>query len=177
MTETNSPAMEMLASMMSGGVVSRDHAREAILLLEDDLPHVSLPDGSTLQLLQVDLNQNLWVVRNHFKPGFCIDTHYHTGPVFAVTQSGEWFYKEYPDKVNKAGAYLYEPAHSLHTLTVADDATEDAVVWFAIFGSNININDDGDVTSILDARTVLTAYRALCEAEGKNCDKVIVQGE
>lgn len=106
-------------------------------MLDEDLPWVSLPDGSKLQVLQVDLNQNLWVVRNRFKPGFGIDTHYHTGPVFAVTMSGEWFYQEYPDKINKAGSYLYEPAHSLHTLTVSDDATEDAVVWFAIFGSNV----------------------------------------
>ncbi|MEH6560356.1 MAG: 2,4'-dihydroxyacetophenone dioxygenase family protein [Marinobacter sp.] len=119
------------------GVVSREHSREAILLLDEDLPWVSLPDGSKLQVLQVDLNQNLWVVRNRFKPGFGIDTHYHTGPVFAVTMSGEWFYQEYPDKINKAGSYLYEPAQSLHTLTVSDDATEDAVVWFAIFGSNV----------------------------------------
>ena len=177
MNDSVSPAIELLESMMSGGVVSREHTREAILIHEDELPHVSLPDGSTLQLLQVDLNQNLWVVRNRFKPGFCIDTHYHTGPVFAVTQSGEWYYKEYPDKVNRAGSYLYEPAHSLHTLTGADDATEDAVVWFAIFGSNVNIDDNGDVTSILDARTVLTAYRALCEIEGVSSDKVIVQGE
>ena len=177
MSEELSPAMEMLTNLMAGGVVPRDHAREAILIHEDELPHVTLPDGSTLQLLQVDLNQNLWVVRNHFKPGFCIDTHYHTGPVFAVTQSGEWFYKEYPDKVNRAGSYLYEPAHSLHTLTVAEDAQEDAIVWFAIFGSNVNINDDGDVTSILDARTVLIAYRALCEMEGKDSSKVIVFGE
>jgi len=80
-----------------------------------------------------------------------IDTHYHTGPVFAVTQSGEWFYKEYPDKINKAGSYLYEPAHSVHTITVAEDATEDAVVWFAIFGSNVNIDHDGNVISVLDA--------------------------
>jgi 2,4'-dihydroxyacetophenone dioxygenase len=174
---SDSPAMQLLTEMMEGGVVSRNHSREAILIHDDDLPHVNLPDGSTLQLLQVDLNQNLWVVRNRFKPGFSIDTHYHTGPVFAVTQSGEWFYKEYPDKVNRAGSYLYEPAHSLHTLTVAEDATEDAVVWFAIFGSNIKIDDAGDVTSILDARTVLTAYRAMCEMEGKSCDKVIVQGE
>jgi quercetin dioxygenase-like cupin family protein len=177
MTNDNASAMDMLASMMEGGVVPTDHAREAILIHDDELPHVNLPDGSTLQLLQVDLNQNLWVVRNRFKPGFQIDTHYHTGPVFAVTQSGGWFYKEYPDKVNRAGSYLYEPAHSVHTLTVAEDATEDAVVWFAIFGSNINIDDKGDVTSILDARIVLTAYRGLCEAEGKSCDKVIVFGE
>jgi len=168
---------KLLEEMAAGGVVSRDDSREAILIQDDDLPYVSLPDGSLLQLLQVDLNQNLWIVRNKFKPGFGIDTHYHTGPVFAVTQSGEWFYKEYPDKVNKAGAYLYEPAHSLHTLTVADDATEDAVVWFAIFGSNVYIDDAGDVTSILDAKTLLKVYRALCAAEGKNCDNLIVHGE
>ncbi len=172
------PVFEMLsAAMQANGVVSRQDAREAILIHDEDLPWVALPDGSLLQLLQVDLNQNLWVVRNRLKPGFGIDTHYHTGPVFAFTQSGEWFYKEYPDKVNKAGSYLYEPAHSIHTLTVADDAKEDAVVWFAVFGSNVNINDKGDVTSVLDAATLLKVYRMLCAAEGKSCDNVIVFGE
>jgi 2,4'-dihydroxyacetophenone dioxygenase len=178
MSEVDSPVFEMMAAtMQANGVVSRQHTREAILIHDEDLPWVSLPDGSQLQLLQVDLNQNLWVVRNRLKPGFCIDTHYHTGPVFAVTQSGEWFYKEYPDKINKAGSYLYEPAHSVHTLTVAADAKEDAVVWFAIFGSNVNINENGDVTSILDSQTILMAYRALCMVEGKTCDNVIVVGE
>jgi len=174
----NNPVFEILAAaMQANGVVSRQDAREAILLHDEDLPWVALPDGSLLQLLQVDLNQNLWVVRNRLKPGFCIDTHYHTGPVFAVTLSGEWFYKEYPDKVNKAGSYLYEPAHSIHTLTVAADAKEDAVVWFAVFGSNVNIDDKGNVTSVLDAATLLKVYRLLCAADGKTCDKVIVLGE
>lgn len=172
------PVFQMLAAaMQANGVVSRQDAREAILIHDEDLPWVALPDGSLLQLLQVDLNQNLWVVRNRLKPGFGIDTHYHTGPVFAFTQSGEWFYKEYPDKVNKAGSYLYEPAHSIHTLTVAADAKEDAVVWFAVFGSNVNINDKGDVTSVLDAATLLKVYRMLCAADGKTCDNVIVFGE
>lgn len=172
------PVFDMLAAaMQANGVVSRQDAREAILIHDEDLPWVALPDGSLLQLLQVDLNQNLWVVRNRLKPGFGIDTHYHTGPVFAFTQSGEWFYKEYPDKVNKAGSYLYEPAHSIHTLTVAADAKEDAVVWFAVFGSNVNIDDKGSVTSVLDAATLLKVYRMLCAAEGKTCDNVIVFGE
>lgn len=172
------PVFQMLAAaMQANGVVSRQDAREAILIHDEDLPWVALPDGSLLQLLQVDLNQNLWVVRNRLKPGFGIDTHYHTGPVFAFTQSGEWFYKEYPDKINKAGSYLYEPAHSIHTLTVAEDAKEDAVVWFAVFGSNVNINDKGDVTSVLDAATLLKVYRMLCAADGKTCDNVIVFGE
>ena len=172
------PVFELLAAaMQANGVVSRQDAREAILIHDEDLPWVALPDGSLLQLLQVDLNQNLWVVRNRLKPGFGIDTHYHTGPVFAFTQSGEWFYKEYPDKINKAGSYLYGPAHSIHTLTVAEDAKEDAVVWFAVFGSNVNINDKGDVTSVLDAATLLKVYRMLCAADGKTCDNVIVFGE
>jgi quercetin dioxygenase-like cupin family protein len=173
-----SNALELLMAMHEGPVISRDTAREAILIHEDDLPHVTLPDGSTLQVLQVDLNQNMWVIRNRFKPGIdIVETHYHTGPVFALTESGEWFYKEYPDKVNKAGSYLYEPAHSVHTITVAEDATEDAVVWFAIFGSNVNIDDDGNVTSVVDAKSILTAYRGLCELEGKSADNVIVMGE
>ncbi len=173
----NITAEDIFAQMMSGDIVSRDDSREAILIHDDDLPYVALPDGSELQLLQVDLNQNLWIVRTRFKPGFAVDTHYHTGPVFAVTQSGEWFYKEYPDKVNRAGSYLYEPAHSLHTLTVAEDATEDAVVWFAVYGSNINLDDDNNVIGMVDAKGLLALYRALCEVEGKNCDKVIVHGE
>ncbi len=178
MNETNSLSpIEVLTALVEGPVVPIEHSREAILIHDDDLPHVSLPDGSTLQVLHVDLNQNLWVVKNRFKPGSCIDTHYHTGPVFAVTLSGEWFYKEYPDKVNKAGSYLFEPAHSLHTLTVAEDAKEDAEVWFAIYGSNVNVDGEGNVTSILDAKKALTAYRSLCEIEGKRCDKVIVIGE
>jgi 2,4'-dihydroxyacetophenone dioxygenase len=174
---SNITAEDIFAQMMSGDIVSRDDSREAILIHDDDLPFVALPDGSKLQLLQVDLNQNLWVVRARFQPGFAIDTHYHTGSVFAVTLSGEWFYKEYPDKVNRAGSYLYEPAHSLHTLTVAEDATEDAVVWFAVYGSNINLDDDNNVTGMVDAKGLLALYRALCEVDGKNCDKVIVFGE
>jgi hypothetical protein len=36
---------------------------------------------------------------------------------------------------------------------------------------------EGPVISVLDAKTVLKAYRALCALEGKNSDKVIVMGE
>ena len=158
-----------------GGAVSFEHAREAILIEKDDLPEVSLPDGSSVQLLQVDLSNNMWIVRSRFRPGFCVDTHYHTGTVYAFTESGEWYYKEYPKLINKAGSYLFEPAQSVHTLTVAEDATEDAVVSFVVNGCNINVDEDGNVTSILDAQTVLAVYRALCEAEGKSAKGVIVQ--
>ena len=74
-------------------------ASDTLLLEENDLPWLMSPDGSQTQLLQVDLNQGLWVVKNRFMPGFAIDKHYHTGSVFAVTLKGEWYYKEYPDEV------------------------------------------------------------------------------
>ena len=41
----------------------------AILRGEDELPFVELGDGSTLQLLQVDIDQGLWVIRTKFYPG------------------------------------------------------------------------------------------------------------
>lgn len=177
MSEELSMLQQLQEKLGAGGPpVSLEHTREAILIKDDDLPWVDLPDGSGLKVLQVDLNQNIWVVKNRFKPGFCIDTHYHTGPVFAFTESGEWYYKEYPNLVNKAGSYLFEPAHSVHTLTVSPDATEDAVVAFVIHGSNVNCDSEGSVTSIVDAQTVYHAYSALCQMAGKSCESTIVIG-
>lgn len=43
--------------------------------------------------------------------------------------------------------------------------------------SNVNIDDDNNVTSIVDAKNVLAAYRTLCAAEEKSCDQLIVFGE
>ena len=175
--EKNTELSELMKRLQgSGGPVSLEHAREAILIEKDDLPWVELPDGSGLKVLHVDLNQNLWIVKNRFKPGFCVDTHYHTGPVFAFTDSGEWYYKEYPNLVNKAGSYLFEPAHSVHTLTVSPDATEDAVVSFVIFGSNVNVNEKGEVVSIVDAQRVYAGYKMLSEAKDETCEATIVLG-
>ena len=38
-------------------------------------------------------------------------------------RAGAWKYAEYPE-VNRAGSYLFEPAGSIHTLTVLEDNTE-----------------------------------------------------
>jgi 2,4'-dihydroxyacetophenone dioxygenase len=138
---------------------------------EDDIPFVSLGDGTHLQLLQVDEEQGLWVVRTKFDPGVTIPTHKHTGPVFAFTISGAWKYVEYPE-VNTAGSYLYEPAGSVHTLTVPDDAV-DTDVWFAIYGANLNLGPDGNVDLVIDAGFIKEIYFSLCEAEGKPRPNVV----
>ncbi len=148
----------------------------AIHLGESDLPEIDLGDGSTLQLLQVDLNIGLWVVRTKFQPGYQVTKHYHTGSVYAVTLAGSWFYKEYPDYVNTAGSYLFEPAHSVHTLMVGADNTEVTDVWFAIHGSNVNMDDDGNVIGITDAQSILATYRGRCDELGLDCSSLIVNG-
>lgn len=145
----------------------------AILRHEEELPFVDLGDGSTLQLLQVDVDAGLWVVRTRFQAGITIPTHKHTGVVHAFTLSGSWKYLEYPDDVNLAGSYLFEPAGSIHTLHVPEDTPEVTDVFFTIHGANLNLDEDGNVTTVIDAGGIRDFYFAMCEAEGLGRPPVI----
>lgn len=132
---------------------------------ESDLPFVEVGDGTHIQLLQVDIDLGLWVVRTKFEPGITIQRHKHTGQVFAVTLAGSWKYLEYPE-VNTTGSYLFEPAGSVHTLTVPADQEGLTDVWFAIYGANLNLDADGNVEFVIDAGFMLEFYTAMCEAAG-----------
>jgi 2,4'-dihydroxyacetophenone dioxygenase len=141
---------------------------------EADLPFVTIGDGIELQLLQVDLAQGVWIVRNKFAPGVTIQTHKHTGHVYAFTQSGSWHYLESPEAVNTAGSYLYEPAGSTHTLHVPDTNTGPTDVWFTIYGANLNLDEAGNVETVLDAPTILQFYRLLCAQAGVADPPVVI---
>ncbi len=139
-----------------------------------DLPFVDIGPTGLLQLLQVDLANGVWVVRNRFPAaGTTLQTHRHTGHVHAFTQSGSWHYLESPEAQNCAGSYLFEPAGSTHTLHVpaGDEETE---VCFTISGANLNLAADGTIESVLDAPGILAAYRALCEAQHGVADAPVV---
>jgi len=146
------------------GMTAPNDVPRAIHRGEDELPFIAVGDGSHLQLLQADEEVGLWVVRTRFEPGVTIPRHKHTGPVYAVTFSGRWKYVEYPE-VNTAGSYLYEPAGSIHTLTVPTDVDGLTDVWFAIYGANLNLDDDGNVTSVIDAGFIKEFYFAMCEEQ------------
>ncbi len=147
---------------------------DAIHLGDDEVPWVDLPDGSKLKLVMANTSEGLWIVRNLFQPGFNVQRHKHTGPVFGYTLSGAWKYAEY-DYVNRAGSFLYEEAGSVHTLTVPADNTEATDVWFQIYGANLNIDDDGNVESVVDATTISQAYFGLCEAQGIARPNVVIK--
>ncbi|NWG45043.1 MAG: 2,4'-dihydroxyacetophenone dioxygenase family protein [Alphaproteobacteria bacterium] len=142
----------------------------------DDLPWLDAGDGSALQLLHVDLDQGLWISNTRLAPGYRVTTHFHTGFVYAVTLQGSWYYLEAPEAVNRPGSYLFEPAGSRHTLVTPKDQSGDTIVWFAIYGANINLDADGNVLSIIDARTALELYRGYCDALDLDCSKLIVKG-
>lgn len=158
--------------------ITAHDAPQTILRHQEDLPFITLPDGTGLQLLQVDLAQGVWTVRNHFPPGVSVQTHKHTGHVHAFTQAGSWFYAETPDLVNLPGSYLYEPAGSVHTLTVPASNEGITDVWFTISGANLNLDAEGNVASVLDAHTLLPYYRYMCKQQhGVDDPPVVVLGE
>ncbi len=139
---------------------------------EIDLPFVPYQDGVVFQLLQVNLEAGLWIIRVRLDPGVSIQRHRHTGEVFAFTISGSWRYLEFPE-INSAGSYLYEPAGAVHTLHVPKTNKEVTDVWFAIRGANLNLDATGNVEAVLDAATVLDIYRAQCKERGLAAPKVI----
>ncbi len=137
-------------------------APEAVHVGDSDLPWVEIGGGNKLRVLQVKIEEGLWIVENIFQSGFEVQTHRHTGPVWGYTTSGGWKYKEY-DYVNRAGSFLYEPAGSVHTLTAIEDNTR---VWFHMYGANLNLDADGNIESVTDGASSLAGYYALCEAQG-----------
>ena len=137
----------------------------ALHLGEEDAPFVDLGNGVELQVLKIDVEAGLWVIRNRFQPGLVVERHKHTGCVHAFTLSGSWKYVEYPE-VNRAGSYLFEPAGSVHTLIVPEDNTEVTDVWFAIQGANLNLDEDDKIQMVIDAALIRDVYLGACEAAG-----------
>lgn len=131
---------------------------------EEDIPWVDTGTGVELKLVRADIEVGLWIVRNRFAAGVTVQKHRHTGQVYGYTLRGAWKYIEY-DYINRAGSFLYEPAGSEHTLKVLDDNTEPTDAWFQIYGSNLNLDADGNVESMTDAGGIYTAYMAMCEAQ------------
>jgi len=146
-------------------------APEAVHKGADELPFVDIGGGNLLKVIMIDEGQGLWESENVFQKGFEVQTHKHTGPVYGYTTSGAWKYKEY-DYVNRAGSFLFEPAGSEHTLQCIEDDTH---VWFQMYGSNLNLDEDGNIASVADGAGTLAHYYARCEEAGLPRPNVVVR--
>lgn len=122
--------------------------------------------GVSFQPLFIDPELGIWTVMGIFAPGAKLPTHLHTGGVHGYTLKGSWIYTEYPDQVQTAGSYLYEPASSMHTFYVPDTNRGDTVVLFIVNGANIGFTDDGQFHSVLDAITVQKLTEQWTQANG-----------
>ncbi|MCH9731773.1 MAG: 2,4'-dihydroxyacetophenone dioxygenase family protein [Actinomycetia bacterium] len=160
MSSTTSPIAPAPASTSTGAALPLVALPQTELLTvnEQDIPLIKdmAGGGAHFKPLRLDIENGVWVVLATFEAGARIPLHYHTGEVDAWTISGSWHYVEYPDQVQTAGSYLFEPAASVHTLYCPESNTEDTVVFFRVKGANINFNDDGTFHSIQDA-ALLTA--------------------
>ena len=136
----------------------------------DDLPFVEIGDGNKLKVIQVDVGEGLWIVENIFQTSYAVQTHRHTGPVYAYTTRGAWKYQEY-DVREPRRLVPYEPAGSVHTLECIEDDTH---VWFQMYGANLNLDAEGNVESVFDGPGTLEAYYLLAEAEGFDRPEVLV---
>jgi hypothetical protein len=65
----------------------------------------------------------------------------------------------------------------VHTLCTPDDQDGETVVWFAVHGANLNLDGEGKVVSVMDARFALELYRGYCDALGLDISRLIVVGE
>lgn len=139
---------------------------------DDELPWVFAGEGIELKVLRVVRDTGVWVVRNRFAPGVAIPTHRHTGDVHGFTLSGCWHYAEYGIDY-RAGTYIYEPAGSVHTLTVNADNAGPTDVLFVMRGSNLNLAPDGSIWRVDDGPTTLAFYYAVCEAQKLPRPKVL----
>lgn len=143
-----------------------EHAPTAQHIGDDELPWVvNAETGVSSKLYVAKVSEGLWVLRTRFEPGVELQTHKHTGQVYAFTTTGAWGYRE-SEYMNTAGSFLYEPAGSIHTLYTPEDNAEPTDVFFAIYGANLNMDADGNIDSVTDAESVLGYYLHECTKLG-----------
>jgi hypothetical protein len=129
--------------------------------------------GSEVIPLFLDRENGVWVLYGKFAPGTRLPTHFHTGTVHFFTTKGQWAYLEYPDNPQTEGSYLYEPAGSIHTSSVPEDAAGPAEGFMVVHGANVNFDgerfldvrdagaiEDGILSYLRDRNLPIPAYIA-----------------
>jgi quercetin dioxygenase-like cupin family protein len=96
---------------------------------------------------------------NVFKiqPGAKIPKHYHTATVNGYTLRGSWRYLEH-DWIAHPGTFIFEPPGEVHTLYV-DEGGDIMITFFAVRGSLIYVDDNGNPIGYDDAFTLLELAR------------------
>lgn len=103
--------------------------------------------GLKLWPLFIDPENGVWVLYAKYAPGTRLAPHFHTGSVHFFTTKGAWGYVEYPEDVQTAGSYLYEPPGTVHTFNIPADAEEEVEGFMVVNGVNVSFDEDGNYLS------------------------------
>lgn len=151
-------------TVASEAMTDRAPAIDTALCPTAELPWAELLPGIELKVLRTGEGSGRYTLMNRFAPGTVLPRHLHHGEVHAWTVEGTWGYREY-DWTATAGDYVYEPAGSVHTLVVPDDAGP-AVVQFVIDQGLDFLDDAGDVVHREDAESITTLYLETLDSAG-----------
>ncbi|MEC8030242.1 MAG: 2,4'-dihydroxyacetophenone dioxygenase family protein [Pseudomonadota bacterium] len=131
-----------------------------ILVKTTDLPWVPLAEGIDYRVLRTSAETGTWTVLLRAQAGSSFAKHRHLGP-------GEYFMvkgrMEYRAGSAVAGDYGCEPLDAVHEETNFPVYSE---LYFTNHGPVVFLDDDDNVTSILDHR-VLTQLAAAHSSEAK----------
>jgi quercetin dioxygenase-like cupin family protein len=120
----------------------------------------------------LDPEAGVWVLYARFEPGTMVPKHFHTGAVHFYTTAGAWNYIEYPNDVQTAGSYLYEPGGSVHTFSTKD-GTEGFMV---VHGANVNFDQNDNYMNIMDAGWIEQMLHEVAKATGQAVPRYIRPG-
>ncbi len=122
--------------------------------------------GVHIHPLMLDSEKGTWVLRAQFEPGVTLPQHFHTGVVHLYTLSGAWHYLEYPEDVQTAGSYLFEPGGSIHTFHVPESNTGITDTFMVVEGANINFTPEQEFMNIMDAGWIEQVVLAAAADQG-----------
>jgi 2,4'-dihydroxyacetophenone dioxygenase len=135
--------------------------------VDDDRRWIPYADGVWLQPCCFNVTSGGFSVFLKALPGAKLGIHYHVGTVRGYTMRGHWRYLEH-DWIARPGTFIYEPAGEAHTLVVADDSPEPALILFIVEGGLIYLNRaiDGSFGAYEDGFTILELCRKFYRERG-----------
>jgi 2,4'-dihydroxyacetophenone dioxygenase len=144
---------------LEAGLRNRDH----FIIntnVDDDGPWIPYADGVWVQPCCFDVTSGGFSVLLKGLPGAQLGVHYHVGTVRGYTLRGRWGYVEH-DWVAGPGTFIYEPAGEAHTLVIAEDSPEPALILFIVEGGLIFLDKpkDGGFAAYEDGFSILELAR------------------
>lgn len=135
----------------------------------DDGPWIPYAEGVWIQPCCFDVTAGGFSVLLKGLPGAQLGVHYHVGTVRGYTLRGRWGYLEH-DWVAGPGTFIYEPAGEAHTLVIAADSPEAALILFIVEGGLIFLDraEEGGFAAYEDGFSMLELARNHYREAGLN---------